>query len=254
MPCLIFSVLATADVTPEAFARMAIAALACLLLLALVGSIGLHLAGLRVRTYLPSVTWGNYGFLGMPLAFYAFGKPGLAYAVVFSAVSHTFNSPFSQIVSAGATRFHSVVNIVVRTPLIYAVAAGISVTALHLKIPEFLARSASLIGGIAVPAMLIMIGASLARLKAVSLARAVLFSFLRAAMGVAIGLIVALGLHLPATEMKVLILQCAMPVAVLSYVFAQRWNNEPEEIAGLVAVSTWCAVLTVPITLVFVAQ
>jgi hypothetical protein len=251
MPCLIFSVLAEADISADAFARIASASLACLLLLTAVGTAGLYLAGLRVRTYLPSVTWGNYGFLGMPLAFYAFGKSGLAYAAVFSAVSHAFNSPLSQIVAAGATRFGAVANIVARTPLIYAVAAGITVAALHLEVPQFVLRSTSLIGGIAIPAMLIMMGASLADIKAVSFCRAMAFSILRVVVGVAIGLVVAVGLGLPDTAKHVLILQCAMPVAVLSYTFAQRWNNEPDEIASLVAVSTWSAALTIPITLTF---
>jgi hypothetical protein len=125
------------------------------------------------------------------------------------------------------------------------------VAALHLEVPQFVLRSTSLIGGIAIPAMLIMMGASLADIKAVSFCRAMAFSILRVVVGVAIGLVVAVGLGLPDTAKHVLILQCAMPVAVLSYTFAQRWNNEPDEIASLVAVSTWSAALTIPITLTF---
>jgi malate permease and related proteins len=35
------------------------------------------LAGLRLRTFLPSLTFPNNGNLGLPLAAYAFGEQGL---------------------------------------------------------------------------------------------------------------------------------------------------------------------------------
>ncbi|HLH86985.1 MAG TPA: AEC family transporter [Xanthobacteraceae bacterium] len=254
MPCLVFSALAKADITPDSFGQMAMASLVCLVLLATIGAAGLYLARLRVRTYLSSVTWGNYGFFGIPLAYYAFGESGIAYAVVFSAVSHAFNSPLSQIVCVASVRPHALLSVIIRTPLVYAVAAGIAIASLHLRLPDAVVRSASLLGGIAIPTMLIMVGASLARLRPICLGRAVVFSIIRVVVGIAIAVIVAQSFGLPSTAKHVLVLQCAMPVAVLSYVFAQRWNNEPDEIANLVAVSTWSASFTVPLTLFFLLR
>jgi hypothetical protein len=47
----------------------------------------------------------------------------------------------------------------------------------------------------------------------------------------------------------VLILQCANPVAVYNYLFAQKWNNQPEEVAGVVVLSTLVSVATIPLLL-----
>jgi len=44
-------------------------------------------------------------------------------------------------------------------------------------------------------------------------------------------------------------MQCAMPVAVYNYLFAQKWNNQPEEVASLVIVSTLVSTFTVPVLL-----
>jgi malate permease and related proteins len=250
MPCLIFSVLASADIAPDAFARTALAAFACLSLLALVGTIFLYFAGLRLRTYLPSVTWGNAGYLGIPLSLYAFGRAGLGYAVAFSAVSLVFNSIFSQMVAAGAARFE----LILRTPLVYAIVAGVSVAAIRMQLPPVVVQSVSLLGAIAVPLMLMMVGASLARIKAISVGRAMIFSLFRILAGATIGMLVAVGLGLSETARDVLVLQCAMPVAVLSYIFAQRWDNEPDEVASLVAVSTWSAAFSVPVMLSFMVR
>ena len=244
-PCLIFSVLASADVSPVALGRTVLAALACLALLALIGTISLRLVGLRLRTYLPSVTFGNAGYLGIPLSLYAFGRTGVGYAVAFSAVSLVFNSIFSQLMATGNARIEAIL----RSPLIYAIVAGVFLALFRVQLPAVVIQSVSLIGAIAIPLMLMMVGASLARIKAASLGRAIIFSMFRVLAGAGIGVFVAVVLQLSETARNVLVLQCAMPVAVLSYIFAQRWDNEPEEVAGLVAVSTWSAAFSVPVML-----
>ena len=43
-----------------------------------------------------------------------------------------------------------------------------------------------------------------------------------------------------------LMIQCAMPVAVFNYLFAQRYQREPEEVAGMVLMSTVISFVTLP--------
>ena len=50
-------------------------------------------------------------------------------------------------------------------------------------------------------------------------------------------------------ERVAFVLQCAMPVAVYNYLFAQMYNNDPEDVASLVIVSTVLSVVTTPILL-----
>jgi malate permease and related proteins len=97
-----------------------------------------------------------------------------------------------------------------------------------------------------VPLMLMMLGSSLARLRIASLGRAAGVAALRLGMGALIGAAAAALFHLDGVARPVLILQSAMPVAVYNYLFALRWNNEPEEIAGLVVLSTIGAMITLP--------
>ena len=68
--------------------------------------------------------------------------------------------------------------------------------------------------------------------------QAMALSALRIGAGARIGLVIASIFELDATARSVLIMQCAMPVAVYNYLFAQKWNNQPEEVASLVIVST----------------
>jgi len=49
----------------------------------------------------------------------------------------------------------------------------------------------------------------------------------------------------------VLVLQVSTPVAVTSYMLAAKYQARPDEVAGLVVVSTALSILTIPLTLAF---
>ena len=44
----------------------------------------------------------------------------------------------------------------------------------------------------------------------------------------------------------------AMPVAVFNFLFAERYNNQPEEVAGMVVISTLLSFASLPFLLAFV--
>ena len=50
----------------------------------------------------------------------------------------------------------------------------------------------------------------------------------------------------------VLIVQCSMPIAVFSYLFALRYGRSPESLAGAVVLSTVLAFLFLPLVLYLV--
>jgi predicted permease len=45
----------------------------------------------------------------------------------------------------------------------------------------------------------------------------------------------------------VLVLDCAMPVAVFNYMFASRYDRSPSEVASVIALSTLLCFLTLPL-------
>lgn len=246
-PCLIFATFAKTSVPPASFAAIALASTAALLCFALAGWFVLRLTGLRVRTFLPSLTFPNNGNLGLPLSLYAFGQEGLGYAIVFYAICMIGQFTVGQALAAGAANWRGLL----RMPLIYAVVVGVAVSVWRVPLPHWFINTVTLIGGMTIPLMLLMLGASLARLQVETMSRAVLLSALRIGMGAGLGLGIALAFGLGGTARAILIMQCAMPVAVYNYLFAQRWDNQPEEVAGVVVVSTFASVLSTPALLHF---
>lgn len=244
-PCLIFSTLAKMAISPDAFASMALASALAILGFVAIGAGALLLLRLRLRTYLPSLAFPNTGNLGLPVALFAFGPKGLAFGVVFFAIASIANYTLGQAIAAGAANWRSIL----RTPILYATALGVAASTYHLALPRWLDNTVSLVGGMTVPLMLLMLGAALSKLKVSSLGRALLLSALRIGMGAGGSLAVAQLLHLEGTARLVLVLQGSMPVAVYNYLFAQRWNNDPDEVAALVLVSTLLSAVTIPCVL-----
>ncbi|HVA14270.1 MAG TPA: AEC family transporter [Stellaceae bacterium] len=246
-PCLVFSTYANMAVPPGVFAVTAAASVTILVSFLIVAAAILKIFGLSLRTYLPSMSFPNTGNLGMPLALYAFGPEGLAFAIVFLTFTSVMNFTIGQAIAAGSMNWRSIA----RMPIIYAVALGLGASAFHVALPRFLTNTIALLGSITVPLMLLMLGVSLGQLRVAAFLRAFLLSLLRIGMGAGIGFAVTalFGLHGPARA--ALVMQSAMPAAVFNYLFALRWNNQPEEVAGIVVVSTLITIATAPTLLYF---
>jgi predicted permease len=244
-PCLIVSTFQTSRLSFDAFAAMAGATATAILLFAGFGALILWLAGLRIRTFLPSISFPNAGNLGLPVSLYAFGQEGLGYAIAFFSIGSVANYTLGQTIAAGKANWAGLA----RLPILYAVALGIALAFWDVRLPDWAATTIGLIGNLTVPIMLLMLGASLSQLEVSDFGRAFFVSLVRLALGAAVGIGVAAAFGLGGTLKAVLILQCANPVAVYNYLFAQRWDNEPEAVAGVVVISTLLSLLTIPLLL-----
>ncbi len=244
-PCLIVSTFQSSKLSFDAFAAMAGAAVTAIVLFAALGALILKAASLRIRTFLPSIAFPNAGNLGLPLSLYAFGPEGLGYAIAYFSISSVANYTLGQMIAAGQANWRGLA----RLPILYAVALGIALSFWNVELPQWAGTTIALIGNVTVPLMLLMLGSSLSQLKVASSGRALFVSCVRLGLGAAVGVAVAAALGLSGPLRAVLILQCANPVAVYNYLFAQRWNNEPEEVAGVVVLSTLLSILTIPLLL-----
>ncbi|MHA1108788.1 MAG: AEC family transporter, partial [Alphaproteobacteria bacterium] len=65
-------------------------------------------------------------------------------------------------------------------------------------------------------------------------------------IGFVLGVAVAWLFGFTGAARGVLIVQCAMPVAVINYLYANMFNRHPEEIAGMIVISTAISFATLP--------
>ena len=244
-PCLIFSELASLDVAPATMAQMVGSALAAMLVFAIVTTVVLRLMHLPAHTFLSPMVFPNTGNMGLPLCLFAFGPEGLAFATAFFAtVSITHFTAGIWIWSGRAS-----LRELLRTPISYAATLAALVLATEVSVPVWIQNATTLLGGMTIPLMLLTLGVSLSRMQVRHVGRALGFSLLRLGLGFATGLVLAGFLGLEGIPRGVVILECSMPVAVFNYVLARRYRRSPEEVAGLVVVSTLLAFGLLPFLL-----
>ncbi len=248
VPCLIFSSLTKLHVSPAAFAEIAGLFCVAVAAMAVVGALALRLLRLEVTAFLPSITFANNGNMGLPLCLFAFGDTGLALAISLFVVASTANFIVGNALVAGRMRPGEVA----RTPHLYVVAAALVFLAAGVNPPQWLANTTGLIGGISIPLMLMALGVSLSRLKVADVRRALILSIIRLGIGFGIGVALAAAFDLEGAVRGVLILQCAMPSAVLNYILAARYGREEEAVAGVIVASTTLSFVTLPLLIWFI--
>ena len=90
---------------------------------AAVSAVLIKVLGLPQRSFLPALTLGNTGNLGLPLCLFAFGEEGLGLAVAIYVTNSLLQFTFVPLLQ---TRV-SIVRTLFTTPMLYGAAAGLAV-------------------------------------------------------------------------------------------------------------------------------
>ena len=250
VPCLVFSTLTRLEISPAAFGEMAGAyTLALVVFMALAAALT-RLLRLEARAFIPALTFRNSGNLGLPVCLFAFGEAGLAYGIGCFVIAALSGLTVGRGIYAGSTVFEALF----RNPIVYAIAISLVFMVGGIEPPVWLANTVEIVSGMAIPVMVVSLGVALSKIRVVGIGRAAALSALELAAGFAVGVALADLFGLAGVARGVLILQCAMPVAVHNYVFAQVYRRSPETVAGMVVMSSLLACFTLPAVLWFVLR
>ena len=242
VPCLIFTALMKTQIEPAALTASSLATVAAYGAVTLAMVVLARLAGLDMRAYVAPLIFGNTGNLGLPLALFAFGETGLGYAVVVFAIMAIWSFTFGIWLVAGRGAFGKVL----REPLLWGTLLGGLFLWQGWETPRVLTRTLELIGQMAIPLMLITLGVAVARLTPGRISQAVVLSVAKLVVCVALAWAVGLWFELDKIAFGVLVLQIGTPVAVTSYLLAEKYGADAQAVAGLVVVSTVLSVFALP--------
>lgn len=245
MPCLIFAVLVKVEIDPLVFRDIALASVVSYGALGLVLWSALRVAGLSMRTYLAPGVFANSGNVGLPVALLAYGEQGLAFAIVIFAVMAIFSFTIGIYMIAGAGKLTEVI----KQPLVYASIIGGIFALQGWSVPLWLLNSLDLAGQISIPLMLLTLGVSIANLSVCAVGLAAVLSVVKLVVSAVIAVLVVWLFDLTGAARGVLVLQLIMPVAVTSYLLAERYQTNPETVAGTVVISTLLSVVAIPVVL-----
>jgi len=244
-PCLIFSSITKSNINLSDFMTMAIGAIAIIITLTFLVFIILKLTKTKKKgLYLP-MTIGNSGYLGYPVALFAFGMAGLSRAVVFDMMNSLFLYSFGIYIINQKNSIKEIFKL----PLLYAVIIGLSFNLLKISVPEIFIKPIEMIGMITIPLALLILGYKLTEIKISSAKTAFLASLFRIIGGFLIALLIISLFSITGLAKNVLILQAAMPSAVMTMILTAKYKRDASLVASVVLITTILSIFTIPLIL-----
>ena len=204
-----------------------------------------RLARTQPRTLVPVVMFTNCGNMGLPLALLAFGPQGFGAAVALFSIRNLIHfSLGSRITSAQASTRELLLS-----PLMVASALGFASAVSGIRPPDILFTGLKLLGDAMVPLMLFALGVRLTQLRRRDVPRGLLGAFARPLVGLAVALPLTWALGLEGMARAQLLLFAVLPPAVMQFLLAERYDQEPERVAAMILLGNALAVLFVPLGL-----
>lgn len=250
VPALVFAALA--DKSFDLAANQMLAWVA-FLQIAASGVIGWALARmLRVdaRTFVPPMMFNNTGNLGLPLTVLAFGDQALGLIVVIFMVTNLLHFSFGAWLLDHRVKWWTLW----RIPVVAASIAGLAVSLLQVPIWAPLKLAIKMLGDVSVPLLLFSLGVRVADSALSDLRIGLIGALARPLMGLAICAVLVWLFDIQGTARALVLLYGALPPAVLNFVFAERYNQEPSRVASIVMVGNIVAVAIIPVVLAVVLQ
>lgn len=247
VPALVFWALADKPFDVAAFRDLAIGGVAVILgsgvlVLPLVPLLRVHF-----KTFLPPMMFNNSGNMGLPLALFAFGEQALQAGVVLFIIEMLLHFTVGLYIMDHRTRLTRLF----RMPIIIATFAGLIVGIGGWQLPEALANTIKMLGQVSIPLLLFSLGVRLLDVNLKDWHIGVLGAILCPVSGVVIALLVSPFLELSPQQAGLLLVYGALPPAVMNFIVAEQYNQEPEKVASIVMLGNLGSLVAIPIALYF---
>ena len=244
-PALIFSALAGKDFDVTESKLLMLGSIAVVLGSGLLAWPVAKIINADVRTFVPPMMFNNCGNMGLPLAVLAYGTPGFSPMVALFTISNLLHFTLGVWIINHRARFISLL----RNPMVWSTFAGFAFALTHPPLPEWLTVAIKMVGDALIPMMLLSLGVRLADIRWDAVRLGVVGGIACPITGLAIALVLAPALGLDATQTGLLILFGALPPAVLNFMVAEAFRQEPGKVASIVLIGNVLSIVFVPIGL-----
>ncbi|WGK80389.1 AEC family transporter [Vibrio aestuarianus] len=244
VPALVFSSLATMPLDTQQL-PLIVASLVAVLIPALLMIPICLMMKINYKAWAPLHMFRNSGNLAIPLFTYTFGESALGSAVLLFVVSACLHISLGLALLSKGNPFKQIIS----TPLFIAAAIAMTLNVLGITVWKPLYEATSLLGQAAVPVMLISLGSQMINLKLSGFKVGAISSLLSLATGAVSFLLIYYFIPLPTMQLQMMVLFTMLPPAVMNYLFAERFNIEPTNVASMVLFGNFFCLITLPILL-----
>ncbi len=244
-PALFIFAITSSGVTYSVFSEYFIYAVIALTSFAIIGIIFLFFMKKDISRELPPYFLPNTGNMGIPICLFAYGTLGMGVAAAISSLVILLH--FTINIFLASKKFD--IKIILKSPPTYAVIVAVYFLYFDLEMPKVVINTVMLLGYAMIVLILMSLGVSLTQLKVFSLKDSIISSIGRVIIGPIIGFMIIKLFDLSGFAAGVLLIQSAMPSAILTYLVAEMYSPKKvvDSISSMIVVSTLMSLITVPI-------
>ena len=247
-PALIFDIMSASDFSLVNYVGLAGAGVLVILGSGLIAWPLARLFDFQWKTFVPPMMFTNSGNMGVPLILLAFGEAALPAAIVLFALENFLHFTLGQQMINHRTSMVSLI----KNPMVIATIGGIGFSVIGVSLSETVRLPVHMLGQIAIPLMLFSLGARLTEIDFKDWKIGVVSALVCPLSGLLIAILILPLFSLPAEQVPVLILFSILPPAVLNYMVAEKFNQQPQLVASMVLIGNLSSLATIPIILWFI--
>ena len=248
-PAMIFYTITTTGITLDIFIEYFIYALIMIGGFSLAGLLFLFILKKDIISELPPLILPNTGNMGVPICLFAYGTAGLGVASAIASVIILLHFTLNVLLAKKSFSFE----ILIKNVPIYAILASIAFLYFKWDVPGFIENTTFLLTYTTIFLVLMSLGIALSRLKVVSWTHAIILGSVRVVIGPVIGFTLIKILNLNGFFAGVMLIQSAMPSAVLTYLVGSMYSERRvvDNIASVIVSSTLMSFITIPIVVFY---
>lgn len=205
-----------------------------------------RITGGRAGSFIQSAGHGNLGYIGLAVSLYYLGDIGLVQTSIiagFLMILQNVLSVFFLQLQAGEGDTHLGTGLLLQklfgNPVILSAMAGILFSATQIPIPLVFQRSLDMLGGLAPPMALLLIGASLSMNGMRQHIRsAMVTTVLKLVILPGIGLVLYIYFDMTAAVFLPGFILLACPTATVAYIMSKELRGDPEFVVATISAST----------------
>jgi predicted permease len=244
-PALIFSALSSKSFDIAAYQRLMLGSVGVVLGSGLLAWPIARMLRVDARTFVPPMMFNNCGNMGLPLSVLAFGEAGFGAMVAVFSISNLFQFTLGTWIMDHRARFGSLA----RNPMVIATFAGFAFAITHPPLPDWIATAFKLTGDGLIPLMLLALGVRLTDMRWDDARLGMIGAIVCPLTGIVMAIVLAPLLGLTGMQRGLLILFGSLPPAVLNFMVAEHYRQEPGKVASIVLIGNLAAAVLIPIGL-----
>ncbi|MEW6589940.1 MAG: AEC family transporter [Pseudomonadota bacterium] len=247
VPALVFAALASKDFDFARYAPLAAGGALVILGSGLLAWPVARLLKIDAKTFVPPMMFNNSGNMGIPLIVLAFGEAALGAAVILFLVEMVLHFSIGPYLLAHRMRLLQLL----KTPVMAATVLGVAVSLAGTHLPQPLYTAIKMVGDASIPMLLFALGVRLNQVSFRDWRIGLASGIVAPASGLVMVLLVSPFLDLDPVQQSILLVFGALPPAVLNYLMAEQYGQEPERVASIVLLGNLAALAVMPAVLAF---